>query len=361
MPAFFRLLVCLLAFGIPARGADAQELPFQAVLDPMTASLGAPGASAAVILPDGTVWTGVSGIRAPGFPTDPVTPFELGSVTKTYTAALALRLVADGVIALDDPLSRWHPDLPGAERITVRQLLNHTHGLHDPMQEPDFVPAVLQNPVRVWTLDDLLERMGEPEFPPGEGWAYSNIGFHLVGSILERETNEALGALFRVRLLGPLGLADTWYVAHEGPGRPMAEAFIDITGDGSPAPVSLMMPWTAFRSSAGPAGAMVATASDAARWLHALVGGGVLAEEEWAGMTAWVDRPDGNRYGLGLLRLEGKNGALIGHKGNSAGYSASAFHDPGTGITVVVLTNAHATDVTPAVLALLRAATSLDR
>jgi CubicO group peptidase (beta-lactamase class C family) len=136
----------------------------------------------------------------------------------------------------------------------------------------------------------------------------------------------------------------------------MAEAFIDITGDGSPAPVSLMMPWTAFRSSAGPAGAMVATASDAARWLHALAGGGVLDPDGWRGMTTWVDRPDGNRYGLGLLRIEGENGPLIGHKGNSAGFSASAFHDPKTGITVVVLTNTHATDVTSAVEALMRVA-----
>jgi D-alanyl-D-alanine carboxypeptidase len=357
MPVLLRLLVGLLVLGTLPRGADAQEPHFQAVLDSMRSSLGAPGASAAVILSDGTVWTGASGIRAPGLPTDPETPFELGSVTKIYTAALALRLVADGVIALDDPLSRWHPDLPGAERITVEQLLNHTHGLHDPMQDPDFVPAVLQNPVRVWTLDDLLERMGEPGFPPGEGWAYSNTGFHLVGSILEHETGETLEDLFRDRLLEPLGLAGTWYVAGEAPARPLAAAFIDVTGDGSPEPVSLLMPWTAFRSSAGPAGAMIATARDAARWLHALAGGEVLDEGGWSRMTTWVERPDGNRYGLGLLRIEGENGTLIGHKGNSAGFSASAFHDPKTGITVVVLTNTHATDVTSAVEALMGAAT----
>lgn len=75
-------------------------------------------------------------------------------------------------------------------------------------------------------------------------------------------------------------------------------------------------------------------------------------------MTAWVDRPDGNRYGLGLLRIEGGDTPLIGHKGNSAGYSASVFHDPASGITVAILTNAHAVDVTPIGYSLLEAARS---
>jgi hypothetical protein len=78
-------------------------------------------------------------------------------------------------------------------------------------------------------------------------------------------------------------------------------------------------------------------------------------------MTSWVDRPDGNRYGSGLLRLEREQGPLIGHKGNSAGYSASLFHEPATGLTVAVLTNAHAIDVTPVVLALLEAASAPER
>jgi len=79
-------------------------------------------------------------------------------------------------------------------------------------------------------------------------------------------------------------------------------------------------------------------------------------------MTNWTDRPDGYRYGLGLLQIDAGSGdpgqrrSLIGHKGNSAGFSASAFHDPASGTTVVVLTNAHATDVTPAVEALMRVA-----
>jgi D-alanyl-D-alanine carboxypeptidase len=340
----------------PVRSSAATEEALQAILEASRADLAAPGAAASVVFADGRVWVGASGIGRPNEATTPEMAFELGSVTKTYTAALVLQLVADGRMALDDPLARWYPGLSGAAEITVEQLLNHTHGLHDPLQEPDFIPAILQNPGKQWALSDVLTRMRSPHFSPGEGWRYSNTGYHLLGAIIEAVTDSTFSDVLYGRVLGPLGLESTWYGPTDPEGRPLAAAYIDPSGSGTPQPVSLMMPWTAFRSSAGPAGAVVASASDAARWLHALATGGVLGDREWQRMTSWVDRPDGHRYGLGLLRLEGGETPLIGHKGNSAGYSASVFHDSAIGITVAVLTNAHAVDVTPIGLSLLETA-----
>jgi D-alanyl-D-alanine carboxypeptidase len=346
------------AQGSDPPGGATVDAQLQAVLDTARTRLGAPGAAAAVILADGRIWSGASGSGGPGRPVGVGTAFELGSVTKTYTAALVLRLVAEGRLGLEDRLSRWHPDLEDAGRITVEQLLNHTHGLHDPLQAPDFVPTVLAEPGRHWTLADVTTRMRAPHFEPGTGWRYSNTGYHLLGAIVESVTDSAFGAVMRARLLEPLGLASTWYGSADPPGTDLAAAYIDPSGSGTAQPVSLLMPWVAFRTAAGPAGAVVATASDAARWLHALATGELLAEAGWRHMTAWVDRPDGGQYGLGLLRVERPGGALIGHRGNSAGYSAAVFHDPATGVTVAVLTNAHAVDVTPAVDALLAAAGS---
>lgn len=320
------------------------------------------GASAAVIFPDGASWQGASGPAAPDTLATPATAFELGSVTKMYTAAVVLQLVAENRVRLDDALSRWFPQLQGADAITLTHLLNHTHGLHDPLQDPGYIPAVLQDPTRVWTLDDILRRMGAPHFAPGAGWRYSNTGYHLLGAVVEAETGGAFADALHARLFAPLGLADTWYGQTDPAGAAVAAAYIDPSGAGAPPqPISLMMPWTAFRSSAGPAGAIVATASDAARYLHALVNGSVLAESEWRRMTDWLDRPDGNRYGLGLLRIESDGEPLLGHKGNSAGYSAAAFHHPQSEITVAVLTNTHAVDVAPVATALLRAGLADER
>lgn len=337
----------------------AQDIPLQTVLDSARTALGLPGTAAAVILADGTHWEGASGLARPGSYASPRTSFELGSITKLHTATLVLGLAEKGRLGLGDRLEQWFPDLPGAGSITVRQLLSHTHGLHDPLQDPDFVPDVLANPTRVWTLEDLLKRMGDPHFEPGARWRYSNTGFHLLGAVVEAVTDSDFRHALEAHLLEPMGLRHTWYGLDDPEGADLAAAYIDPSGADNPQPVSLLMPWTAFRSSAGPAGAVVSTAKDTARFLHLLVTGRILSEAGWLEMTTWVDRPDGHRYGLGILRIEDGHRSLLGHKGNSAGYSAAAFHDLESGITVVVLANAHAVDVTPAVTALLRTALAL--
>lgn len=354
------VLTLFLAFAVPTPAVGAQDSPLQVVLDSAQASMGLTGTAAAVILADGTLWTGASGLAAPDTPASSATAFELGSITKLYTAALILQLESEGRIGLDHRLARWFPELPGADHITVSHLLSHTHGLHDPLQEPDFVPTVLQDPTRVWTLDDVLERMQASHFEAGAQWRYSNTGFHLLGAIAEAVTDSTFAELLAAHLFGPLELQDTWYGTDDPQGASLAAAYIDPSGAGTPQPVSLLMPWIAFRSSAGPAGAVVATASDAVRWLHALATGDVLGQAQWARMTTWVDRPDGHQYGLGILRIEDEGRPLLGHKGNSAGYSASAFHDPASGATAVVLSNAHAVDVTPIATALLDRAGTLD-
>jgi D-alanyl-D-alanine carboxypeptidase len=356
-----RVLLVFLAITIPSPAAASQDPSLQVVLDSARASLGIPGAAAAVVFADGSMWEGASGLARPGAPVRPTTAFELGSVSKVYTATTVLTLVAEGRLGLEDRLARWLPDLPGSGSITLAQLLNHTHGLHDPLQEPDFVPAVLGNPSKMWTLDDVVTRMRGPHFEPGAEWRYSNTGFHILGAIIEAVTDSTFADVLSARILDPLDLADTWYGPHDPDGRAVAAAYIDPSDSGVPQPVSLMMPWTAFRTSAGPAGAVVSTATDAARFLHELATGSILGEAEWNRMTCWVDRPDGHRYGAGLLRIEHEGGPLLGHKGNSAGYSASAFHDPSRGITAVVLTNAHAVDVTPIVTALLQTAARIER
>jgi D-alanyl-D-alanine carboxypeptidase len=355
------VLFLFLAVTIPSPVAASQNPSLQVVLDSAKASLNIPGAAAAVIFSDGSMWEGASGLARPGAPVSPTTAFELGSVSKVYTATTVLKLVAEGRLDLKDRLDKWLPDLPGSGSITLSQLLNHTHGLHDPLQEPDFVPAVLGNPTKMWTLDDVVTRMRDPYFEPGTEWRYSNTGFHILGAIIEAVTDSTFADVLRARVLEPLELANTWYGLHDPDGRALAAAYIDPSGSGVPQPVSLMMPWTAFRTSAGPAGAVVSTATDAARFLHELVTGSVLREAEWNLMTCWVDRPDGHKYGAGLLRIEHEGKPLLGHKGNSAGYSASAFHDQSPGITAVVLTNAHAMDVTPIVTALLQTAARLER
>lgn len=344
-------VAAIVALGALQQSTDSL---LQAVLDSSRSVLDAPGVSVAMRFPDGRVWTGVSGVAGTGVPVRPETVFQLASVTKTYTAALVLLLAEDGALGLDETLSVWYPDFVNASRITIRQLLNHTSGLHDPMQEADYVGAVLSDPTRRWTPEDIFARMKEPYFEPGAGWHYTNTGYHLLGRILERVTGEPLARLVRRRLLEPMGLESTYFGAVDSVPSQVAHAFIDVNDDGSPEDVSLFLSNIGFLTSAGAAGAVLASAADAARYAEALHTGALLSAQSHEAMTSWVDRPDGHRYGLGLLRIELDGTVLYGHRGNSAGFSAAVWHVPDVDVTIAVLTNAHGMAVTPIVRALLQ-------
>lgn len=338
----------------PAFALDSARLAF--ALDSTRDAMAIPGASAALIFPDGRTWAGTSGVAFDTVSVTPATVFQIGSITKTFTAALTVQLAGEGILSLDDTLARWLPQVPNADRITLRQILNHTSGMGDVWDDPGFVPRLIAAPARRWTAGDLLALMPDPTLAPGEGWSYSSSAYVALGHVLEAVSATPVADLLRTRLFVPLSLSRTFYAATDSATDPRAHAFLDVNNDGTAEDFTRMLPATAFLTAAGPSGAVVATPGDTARWLRALCTGGVVSHEGWREMTAWVERPDGNHHGLGVLRVELDGAVLYGHRGNSAGFSAAAWHAPEAGVTVAVLTNAHGVLVAPIVRALLAAA-----
>lgn len=333
--------------------AQAADSALQRVVDSVRAELNVPGVSVTVITAGGT-WTGTSGLADASTRVTAETVFEIGSITKTFTGALAVRLWESGTLALDDTVSRWLPDLPEADRMTVRQLLRHTSGLYDAFTDSAFMPAILRAPWRAWTAAEVLAIGGAADFPPGGGWHYSSSGYVAAGAIMERVTGRPLPELLREHFVIPLGLSRTYYGAHDAVPAPRAHGYYDVNDDGRLDDLSLLMPSTALLSAAGPAGAVLASSPDLAVWLRALVSGRVLSDSGRSALLEFVDRPDGHHYGLGVLRVVLDGVVLLGHRGNTAGFSAAAWHAPDANITVVVLTNAPGIQVTPFVRALLR-------
>ena len=117
--------------GLPVDPTTAATL--QRALEAARKSMVIPGVAATVILADGRTWTGVAGdaVAATHAKVAPQTPFAIASLTKTFTAALILRLADEGQLTIDDTLARWLPDYPNAARITLKMLLQHTSGLAD--------------------------------------------------------------------------------------------------------------------------------------------------------------------------------------------------------------------------------------
>jgi D-alanyl-D-alanine carboxypeptidase len=343
------------AFADASAPADppADAPAFQTVLDTLRTSRGITGASVTVIFSDGTVWNGAGGIAGAQDAATPETVYEIASVTKAYTSALVLGFVADGSLSLDDSLTKWMPDFPNAAGVTVRQLLQHTSGLYNYSEDPAYIPALRSDFSRVWTPEESLAYMQDPYFPPGTGWHYSNANYLLLGLILEDVSNQRFAALMRARVLDPNQLAHTAFRPDETAPGPMAHAYIDINDDGKPEDISMFVTMTPFITAAWSAGALVATSQDAARFMRAFAGGAMLTDSLNAEVTSWVDRGDGMEYGLGLIRKPHGEDFIYGHMGNSAGYSATVWHAPQATVTVAVLTNAHAIDVTSIALALL--------
>ncbi|OKI31432.1 D-alanyl-D-alanine carboxypeptidase [Saccharothrix sp. CB00851] len=269
--------------------------------------------------------------------------FRIGSYTKTFVAATVLQLVDEGRLSLEDSVERW---LPGAvagngndgTRITVRQLLQHTSGLTDyvgKMPELFLEEEFEKNRFRTYRPEQLvaLALQSPPDFPPGEGWNYSNTGYVLAGMIIERVTGNTWQHEVRTRIVEPLGLRDTSL-----PGtspflpRPHATAYERFPEKGLEADPEdprwgRAVDVTRYNPSwGGAAGDMISTTEDANEFLQALIGGKVLRPAQLAEMTKTVRTPGldpawpGAEYGLGIMWIPNSCGGHWSHGGDIPGF-----------------------------------------
>jgi D-alanyl-D-alanine carboxypeptidase len=210
---------------------------------------------------------------------DPVTkqrfqlddPFRVASVTKTFVGALALRLVEQGRLGLDEPVATYVPEWPRGDEITVRHLLTHTSGIPpmggDAGKElylDEIVEFTYTRPARHVTPNELLAFVARRPllFEPGRGTEYSNTNTILLGEVTARVTGESVGRQLRRELLEPLGLRATRYAAEEP-----AEWRHGLTIVGTETEIdSSVIDYTADTSARGASYAMVSTVPDLLTW-----------------------------------------------------------------------------------------------
>ncbi|WP_328761695.1 MULTISPECIES: serine hydrolase domain-containing protein [unclassified Streptomyces] len=157
------------------------------------------------------VVTGALGQSMTGVPATADMHFRSGSVAIAYMGDVLLQLVDEHEVGLDDPVSRWLPDLPHGDEITLRMLAASTSGLHDYVTDPKFDAALEAAPFRQWTPKELVAySLAHPLwYEPGTNWSYSHANFVLLGSALEKITGTRLDRLLQERVMDPLGLRDT--------------------------------------------------------------------------------------------------------------------------------------------------------
>ena len=183
-----------------------------------------------------------------------------GSITKTFTAAMILQQSEAGLLNLDDPLHRWLENFDHVDStITIRQLLNHTSGLHNLTNSPAFIVSVLNADSRSWSPEELISTfLLSPRFTPGSEWHYSNTNYLLLGMILENVTGHSYPDLLRSNCLDPAGLLYTHLESSETSILPWVHGWSDLNFDGRPEDIN-SRDRSANYSAAWSAGALVST------------------------------------------------------------------------------------------------------
>jgi D-alanyl-D-alanine carboxypeptidase len=272
---------------------------------------------------------------------------RVASNTKTYVAAVVLQLVGEDEVSLDAPIERY---LPGVVRgngydgntITVRQLLQHTSGV------ADYVQDVLADPNannHTWQPEELVAfgLSHPPLFAPGTGWAYSNTGYILLGMLVEAVTGNDVRAEVTDRLIEPLGLHQTSYPRPGDksiPG-PNPHGYFALPGQ----PVTDFTELEPSLSGAG--GSMISTGPDMTRFVRALLSGKVLSRDLLAEMRTVIPA-DGGDYGLGIREYPLPCGGVAwGHGGNIPGFDTFTAVTK-DGRSAFAVTNGRKTDGTPA-------------
>ncbi|MFL6036362.1 MAG: serine hydrolase domain-containing protein [Gaiellaceae bacterium] len=312
---------------------------------------GVPGAAVVAVGPDGRV-EAAAGFAdvATGESLTVEHRFRIGSVTKIFVSALVLQLVADGLLDLDADAA------PFVEGVTVRQLLNHTSGLDDFIDDVvSFFEPYRRDPDHRWELgprDELRLVMEKPRlFAPGEGWAYHGSNYLVLGLVVEEATGVSLGDALRQRVVAPLGLEKTDLVV--GPLRgDCARGYLPadnpvLPGPGA-GPVDVTEIDVPFHRAGG---GVVSTPGEMATTLRALLGGDFLPGHLRAEMLQAVDSDwaETDRYGLGIgeiTALMGRRrspcGPAWGHIGFAVGYTAMALSSEDGERQVVLCANGSA-------------------
>jgi D-alanyl-D-alanine carboxypeptidase len=306
----------------------------QGVLDAHHASGEFVGARIALLDTDGAITEVTTGTQTtdPGSP--PVeldTPWNIGSATKMMVAVVVLQLADEGKLDLDAGIAPYMPDLADADQITPRQLLQHTSGLNDYLEQP----AVVSDMQRPWTRAELIAvseaagRLGEPGGP----FHYSNTNYIVLAEIIEQVTGNSWSEEVQERIARPLGMTHTSLLEHmTSPGFAVVDGgLVDATTMQDP-------------SLGGPAGGIQSTGRDLLRFGEALFDGTLLSPESQRAMQAFVPGEDysaygiTHSYGLGLEQYVTDSVTVVGHLGTGL-HTSFLGYDPATDTLVAVTSN----------------------
>ncbi|WP_213805663.1 serine hydrolase domain-containing protein [Granulicella sp. dw_53] len=298
---------------------------------------GVPSASVGIVQGGRVVYTEAFGRArlSPELMAKPEMHYAVGSISKQFTAACVLLLAEDGKLTLDDPVSKWFPELTRANEVTVRNLLTHTSGYEDYAPQDYTIPA--------WTkaikpLELVHTWAGKPlDFDPGTKWQYSNTNFELAGLIVEKASGMPFWRFLETRVLKPLGLKEVLNLDTDR--RRMEPSGYMRNALGPLRPTKLEAPGWYFAD-----GALSMPVETLLRWDISVMDQTLLTPASYAAFEQEMKLKDGTgtSYGMGVSVGVRNGRRVVSHTGEVGGFVAANAVYPDDKVAVAVLTNQEA-------------------
>jgi len=332
----FAVSVLVLALAVPAAPAVAAKKPTRVQKIARSLASQAPGAIVFVRTPKGA-HSAAAGVaqQQPRVPMRVTDRYRIASVTKSFVATVVLQLASEGKLGLGDSIEHWLPGVvPNGSAITIRQLLSHTSGLFNYIDDPLWQTTELANPGRAWLPTELLPFAFSHTalFSPGANWSYSNTGYILLGLVVEKITGKSVGDVLKERIWDPLGLRATSFPLDLSVSEPFAHGYARLGGGPLLDLTPLLHPSFLYA-----AGQLVSTAADVTTFYSALLKGRLLSAPMLTQMK--MGTSVSSVYGLGLQLTFTPCGRAYGHEGDFIGWRNVALSNAKGTRTADVMVN----------------------
>jgi CubicO group peptidase (beta-lactamase class C family) len=261
-------------------------------------------------------------------PVDVTTVFQIGSITKQFTAAVIMQLQQEGKLSVADKLSKFFPGFTNGDKITIEHLLTHTSGIYNYTNGSFWAK---EDPAKHRSQAEMLAMFkGYPaDFEPGTNFNYSNSGYSILGYIIEQVTKKPYEQVVRERILQPLGMTHSGFDFTHLNSPAKAKGYFGITGDKA-APAPIVDSTVAYA-----AGALYSTVNDLYKWERAIYTSKILQPESWK----LVFTPYKRKYGFGWI-VDSTHGRLTtAHGGGIHGFTSYLLRFPQEELAVILLDN----------------------
>jgi D-alanyl-D-alanine carboxypeptidase len=275
---------------------------------------------------------------------------RVGSTVKTFTAVTILLLQEDGLLNLDDQITDYLTanqlkGLKNSEQATIRQLLQHSSGIFNYIQNLKFQTASLNDLVKAWHPNELLNyaRGKDAYFATGADVLYSNTGYVLLGMIIDKVTGKPFYEVFRGKIFIPHDLTFTQFAAIDPVPDGIVRGYVDFYSNLNLINATYYSGWDYYTADGG----LISNSYDLNKFMTKLFQGEILSEESLAEMLSWVEPSEGNGdgfktfYGLGIFKIETDFGPAYIHSGDAIGYFASMAYFPNQKVTITWAVNAN--------------------